>query len=65
LPSYPDLQNSGLKEFNSEGGEYLLHELGAVPLRKADELKQFVDRFMDDEHKNNVPLDGPQMSFPL
>ena len=65
LAVLPELQNSATNGFNSEGGEYLVHDLGAIPLRTAEQLEQFVNRFIDNERKSDSALDGPQMSFRL
>lgn len=53
LAVLPDLENCKSKEFNYEGGKYLVATMGARPLRTAEELEEQIDMFIKNEPDNS------------
>jgi hypothetical protein len=47
----PDLTSVPHRHFNSEGGQFLVRELAAIPLRKTDDLRGHLDRLFHPEAK--------------
>jgi DNA processing protein len=53
LAVLPDLEKCTSKEFNYEGGKYLVATMGARPLRTAEDLEEQIDMFMKNESHNS------------
>jgi DNA processing protein len=51
----PDLRSVPHRRFNSEGGEFLVREMKAIPLKAADELSTYLERLFQSGLTDSIP----------